>query len=403
MDHDLLQKLLFNRLRFFIDYHQITKNVRLAERERLNKMVGDELLNCIANSTDIRPTNVASRLSEDALYAKYFRNEDSIDDELYRDNSSANSVSDEMKVEPNSGSDEERIVMQAGDLGFEQKVYAGPRQKPSKLPSSGPSLLKPVNASGQSLLKPMNQRKFDPCESDSVPITVVRPEIGLKKVQEIEEPKQVTQPAAISLSRMRLAEALCKAKDAKKVQPTQNRLQTKKPTPESVSAQPLTVTIKSDTPLSSSRSSDASSSGDVELLKNEENPNELGQEAFLRMFGLFTPAQTEYLMNRRPQRKKRLCTSTERGDFHYGHRFDLFEKQFANKRNMRQFLYSPPATRAKRRIGSNGTNAQPKEPVIIPKRAKGMKSNASSSSSLSSNGSNNASDRVCLTCYKRSK
>lgn len=384
-----MQKLLFNRLRFSIDFHQISKGVRLAERERLNKMIGDELLNCISNTGDIRPTNVTRRLSEDALHAKYLKHDDSADGGS-SNHSSPSSVSDEIKLEPNSGSDDEPIEMsvQPGDMHL---VYTGPRQKPSK-PATGPSLLKPIS-----------QRKMGQCELDPLNIPVVRPEVGIKKIK---EPTQVTvQPSAsaqVSLSRLRLAAALCKAKDANKiqpiVQPSQNNVQKRAP-----ETAPLTVTIKCNTPsLSSSRSSDASSSGEVEFLKDEENPDELGKETFLRMFGLFTPEYTEHLMNRRPQRKRRQCTSTERGDFHYG-KFELFERQFA-KRN-KQFLYSPPATRAKRRIGSNGTITQPREPVIMPKRARGIKSNASSSSSLSSNGSNNGSEsqRVCLTCYKRSK
>lgn len=364
--------------------------MRLAERERLNKMIGDELLNSISNTGDIRPTNVTRRLSEDALYAKYLKHADSADGGS-SNQSSPNSVSDEIKLEPNSGSDDEPIEMsmQPGDMRL---VYTGPRQKPSKPPT------------GPSLLKPMSQRKMGQCELDPLNIPVVRPEVGIKKIIEPTqvETVQLSASAQVSLGRLRLKAALCKAKDANKVQPivqpSENNVQKKAP-----ETAPLTVTIKCNTPsLSSSRSSDASSSGEVEFLKDEENPDELGKESFLRMFGLYTPEHTEHMMNRRPQRKRRQCTSTERGDFHYG-KFELFERQFA-KRN-KQFLYSPPATRAKRRIGSNRTITQPREPVIMPKRARGIKSNASSSSSLSSNGSNNGSEsqRVCLTCYKRSE
>lgn len=352
--------------------------------------VREELANFSRSSTgDVRPMNVQSRLPEDGLYVKYFRSGGSMDDDREcRDQSSGNSVSDDVIIEQISSSDDEKmeILVIPDDIRTEQKVYSGPRQKVAKQPSS--------NRPGESLLKPMYQRKIEDAESD-VQIRVVRPEVGISKAQKpISQPSQ-EQPAAISLSRMRLSEALFKAKNATQTKAAPKRVETK--SPEAVPAS-VALTVKCNTPLSSSRSSNASPV-EIELVKNELNASDMGQEGFLRIFQLCTPAFSEYLMNRRPQRKKRTCTSTERGEFLYG-KFELFEKQFANKRQ-RQFLYSPPATRAKRRIGSNGTNTQ--ATIVAPKRGKGIKSNASSSSSISSNGSNNSSEKVCLICYKRSK
>lgn len=375
--------MLFNRLRFLLDYHQITKNIKLAERAQLTMAVREELANFSRSNTgDVRPINVQVRLSEDALYGKYFRSDGSMDDDQYQ--SSGNSVSDDIKTEIISGSDDEKveILVLNDDILNEQKVYCGPGRK---MP-------------GESLLKPINQRKIEEFDTD-VLVQVVRPEIGISKIEKtpkilIKDPPK-PQPAAISLSRMRLSEALFKAKNATQAKPLLKRDKSKSPV--NVSA-PLTV--KCNTTLSSSRSSNGSSN-EIEPLKDELDASEMSQEGFLRLFQLCTPAYTEYLMNRRPQRMKRLCTSTERGDFHYG-RYDLFEKQFANKRQ-RQFLYSPPATRAKRRVGSNGSNAQTKETTAAAKKGRGIKSNASSSSSISSNGSNNSSEKVCSTCYKRSK
>lgn len=328
--------------------------------------------------------NVQTRMPEEALYAKYFRPATVVED----GHSSGTSVSEEVKMEPTtSGSDEEKmeIPVKPEDVRVEQKVYSGPR-KPSK-PSA---TITAQNRSGQSLLKPIHQRKIEDMDTD-VPIRVVRPEIGLRKEVPVAPKAVEQQPAAISLSRLRLTAALSKAKDVNKGQQSQNRIESTSPE--------TTLTVQCNS-LSSSHSSNGSngSSVDIEPMKDEQDAHELGQEGFLRLFGLFTPAYAEYMMNRRPQRKKRLCTSTERGDFHYG-KFELFERQFANKRQ-RQFLYSPPATRAKRRVASN---ALPKEPLVLPKKGKGIKSNASSSSSISSNGSVNNTEKVCLTCYKRSK
>ncbi|XP_055297877.1 uncharacterized protein LOC129566192 [Sitodiplosis mosellana] len=376
------QKLLFNRLRFFIDYHQITKNAKLIDRERLTNWVRAELQSYSRSNTgEIRPMNVQTRLSEDALYSKYFRPAVSVED----GHSSGTSVSEDVKTEPTSGSDEEKmeIRVKSEEVRVEQKVYSGPRK-----PNNQPVAVVLKNQPGQSLLKPIHQRKIEEIEPEVHPIRVVRPEIGIQKSEAVVEKPLQQQPAAISLSRLRLTAALSKAKDVNKGQQTQNRIETASPEP--------TLNVQCNS-LSSSRSSNGSSV-EIDPMKDEQDATDLGQEGFLRLFGLFTPAYAEYMMNRRPQRKKRLCTSTERGDFHYG-KFELFERQFANKRQ-RQFLYSPPATRAKRRVGSNG-NAQTREPVVQPKKGKGIKSNASSSSSISSNGSINNTEKVCLTCYKR--
>lgn len=377
-----IQRLLFNRLRFFIDYHQITKSLSIAEREILTNQVRDELANHNrANPGDIRPKHVQIRPNEEALLGKYCQSATSPEDGY----SSGNSVSNDVKIEPtSSGSDDEKIeiLVEPDDIQIEQKVYSGPRQKSIKMPIAG-----------QSLLKPIHQR-----QKEEVIIRVVRPETGMKKSTE-------PQPLGVSLGRLRLAQALDNAKKANKVQSTP-----KIESPETLPSETTELTVKCTTPVSSSQSS-SGSSPEIEPVKDEETPDELGQETFLRLFNLYTPAHAQYLMNRRPSRKTRKCRSTERNDYLYG-KYELFERQFANKRP-RQFLYSPPATRAKRRVASNGTAKQQqrpapaREPCTIPKKNKSIKSNASSSSSISSNGSrnsnSNSTEKVCLTCYERSK
>ncbi|XP_031629359.1 uncharacterized protein LOC116344765 [Contarinia nasturtii] len=371
------QRLLFNRLRFFIDYHQITKGASIAEREKLTNQVREDLANhSRANPGDIRPMNVQIRPNEDALYGKYFQSTTSPEDGY----SSGNSASNDVKIEPiSSSSDDEKIEILAlsNDVRVDQKVYSGPKQKATKAP-----------AAGQTLLKPIHQRLIAEADAEN-PICVVRPEVGLKKTVPPQD-----QPLSISLGRLRLAQAL--SAQLNTAQPAQKIESPKTVSPQTTPKENCNTRLSS---LSSSRSSNGSSV-EIEPMKDEEDAQELSQEGFLRLFGLYTPAYTQYLMNRRPSRKTRQCKSTERGDYLYG-KYELFEKQFANKRQ-RQFLYSPPATRAKRRVGSNGTTKNTaKEPCCIPKRNRGIKSNASSSSSISSNGSNNSSEKVCLTCYKR--
>ncbi|XP_052873154.1 uncharacterized protein LOC128278465 [Anopheles cruzii] len=75
---------------------------------------------------------------------------------------------------------------------------------------------------------------------------------------------------------------------------------------------------------------------------------ELEQPAFLKFFGLYTPKEVQALRERKRERKRRSCNSTERKDFHYG-RFDYYEQQQRRTVSQRPVLYSPPVTVAKKR------------------------------------------------------
>lgn len=262
----------------------------------------------------------------------------------------------------------------------------------------------------ESLLKPKEERISLPkdCESNSKPIN--------GNIKRKSSPPSQPQQQTISLSRLKLKEALCKAKGIKSA-PEELRVKIKCESPETITclsstnSKPITI-------LSSSSQSSNSSCDDIfdsiDLSKEDQESTVLGKEPFLRLFGLYTHTYSHYLKKRRTQRKRRNCTSTEKGDFHYG-RLDLFERQYANKRNKRQFLYSPPATRAKRQrralngdtdvTTSNGSDCINTKSTTTA-TTKVLKSNASSSSSLSSAPSLNnisSSARVCLSCFKRSK
>lgn len=143
-----------------------------------------------------------------------------------------------------------------------------------------------------------------------------------------------------------------------------------------------------------------------ELPPEEAEPTELPKEQFLRLFGLYTHTFSDYLKARRLERKRRNCTSTARGDFHYG-RLDLFENQYARKGN-RQFLYSPPATRAiaKKRRFVIRDNVRT-DPVVAAATAaataaQAFRDNVFKAASIKSNVQNENKERVCVTCFKQS-
>uniref|UniRef100_A0A182MYJ5 PHD-type domain-containing protein n=1 Tax=Anopheles dirus TaxID=7168 RepID=A0A182MYJ5_9DIPT len=82
---------------------------------------------------------------------------------------------------------------------------------------------------------------------------------------------------------------------------------------------------------------------------------ELGQASYLRYFGLYTPDEAKALKERKRERKRRSCYSTERKDFHYG-KLDYYEQQqqyqvarATKRQNQRPILYSPPVAVAKKR------------------------------------------------------
>ncbi|XP_053659383.1 uncharacterized protein LOC128708430 [Anopheles marshallii] len=82
---------------------------------------------------------------------------------------------------------------------------------------------------------------------------------------------------------------------------------------------------------------------------------DMGQDGFLRYLELHTPAEAQALKERKRERKRRSCYSTERKDFHYG-KLDYYEQQQqyqavrASKRtHQRPVLYSPPVAAIKKR------------------------------------------------------
>lgn len=71
------------------------------------------------------------------------------------------------------------------------------------------------------------------------------------------------------------------------------------------------------------------------------------QDKFLSQFNLFTHTKVTHLKNQRPQRNKRIRTSTKRNDYYYG-KYDLFEKQFTKVNKQKYVNYAP----AKQRIAA---------------------------------------------------
>lgn len=402
------QKLLFNRLRFTMDYHLLSRNADIDERIALTNAIRDDLMEYDrTHDDDIHPKEVQRRLDIHRLYAKY----------ILRDEIAADSDSMDVDQAP-----------------IDYKVQVASTSRPSGEPIKRTiDTVKPMIKimqknmqskecvkSGQSLLKPRpqwNQAKNGHATYGKLPTV------------ETEKPA-----APIQLGRMKLQEALHKAKGG----PSTAQPQPSTSPPQST--QQLKTRESPDSMLSSSQSSNASSSEEADSIDKNLAANttvdvdEMTQEEFLRIFRLYTHEHSHYLKTRKPQKRRRNCTTmSARADFHYG-KFELFEKQYANKRNKRPFLYSPPATRAKKRVVSNeqkktvtttatatatvpATVGVVKEHVVAKKQRNGIKLYATSITSNASNGTVKATitvsaaaaaaaakdNKVCLKCYKRSK
>lgn len=85
---------------------------------------------------------------------------------------------------------------------------------------------------------------------------------------------------------------------------------------------------------SSRRSSDFE---DLIVGQPDESLEDLGQERFLKYFGLYTGEQIDQLKTRRVSRRRRNCTSNVRKDFHYGQ----FDVNYVPVKNNKPVLYSP--------------------------------------------------------------
>lgn len=395
------QNVIFNRLRLFIDYYLLRNQT---DRQQLTDHVSAEISRYAqVCGPNIRPMSVKRRLTADELNNKFIANNSTADDKQklpspQDDDSQVISLDDmddmsmTMSDDPNDDyswkveSEVMEVLLSPDDI---PAAIESNNQQPQQTYSQ---LNNKAQQKQESLLKPKAER-----------VSLTKEErVATTKVTK-ENARKPSPPAeAINLSRLRLKQALCKAKDANK--PVE-AVRVKSASPDTVKFVP--TESKPITILSSSSSSSSSSSEDffeaIDWSNENAAPPALSQEPFLRYFGLYSHTYSEYLTKKRSVRKRRMCTSTEHRDFHYG-RLDLFEKQYANKRNKRQFLYSPPATRAKKqRRAASDAELQSNAVAENGGTGRGIKSNASSSSSLSSTTATTTNAKVCVKCFKRSK
>lgn len=393
-----------------MDYHLLTRSADINERIGLTNLIRDEIVDYDrSHDDDIQPKEVQSRLDLDRLYAKYMlRNEIDSDEAMDVDQPTIDAVKSQPSTSRSCAEPSKR-----SSVSDKVKPMVKIMQKNVQN--------KDCVKSGQSLLKPRPQWN----QPKNGPTPLAQPSTTTRAV-ECENPT-----ATIQLSRLKLQEALSKAKGATAAAPVSGQNSTRQsPDLESPVPSPKMPSSQS----SNSSSEEADSIDKNNAMNTTTTVDELSQEEFLRIFRLYTHDYSDYLKNRKPIKRRRNCTTmSARADFHYG-KYELFERQYANKRNKRQFLYSPPATRAKKRLVSNVDKlrlavttaaaaaavaaATTKNNVVGIKPRNGLKSSASSSSSLESNSTNRSAritvtatatataakdNKVCLKCYKRSK
>ncbi|XP_055586500.1 uncharacterized protein LOC129739129 isoform X2 [Uranotaenia lowii] len=275
---------------------------------------------------------------------------------------------------------------------------------------------------------------------ESLPRPVPKhPEISPQKQIKQEddfEPVEMPPTVAMNKSRLNLLQALNKAKNSnttlppreieQKLRPRQGMTKTKSdPLP---GGQKLTGSSggassdsspnsRASTPLSAKASDDSSAPAYLPIEEYvEPQPTdiaELEQPTFLRFFGLLTLDESKALANRKTERKRRSCNSTERKDFHYG-KIDYCEQQsihIARRRNKRPILYSPPSTRGVKKrkhfdmiASRQGTSANSGSTVtsISATPATSGSSTASRTVDSSSKASmlSDLENNICIVCNK---
>lgn len=395
------QKSIFNRLRLFIDYYLLRHNT---DRQKLTDFVSSQIsLYAKVCGPNIRPMVVKRRRTADELKNMYIDNNSTseLKLKLATSESDVNSV---LPLDDKGAVCDEPTDETCNMDGEVMEVLVSPEDIPTL--TETPEISLPTNHRQQnksqlkqeSLLKPKAERISLPKKERATATSTVTHDSSSKPSSS----STSTQGEALNLGRLKLKQALLQCR-ANVTQKPVEKIRVKSPSPDTVKYIPTEanqITI-----LSSSSSSSSSEDIFETLGRSDEytGPTTLSQEPFLRYFGLYTHTYSTYLNQKRSARKRRLCTSTEHRNFHYG-RLDLFEKQYANKRNKRQFLYSPPATRAKKQRRA-ASDAESLSASAAGNFATGhrTKSTASSSSSQSSSNGIAYAAKVCVKCFKRSK
>lgn len=161
----------------------------------------------------------------------------------------------------------------------------------------------------ESLLKPKSER-FAQQKANPNTYPYVKSEVKIENDASLSA-------ASLNNSRMNLLQALNKAKN-------QSLYPTKSPLSPSE-----TIDNKETIEISSSQSSSSDDTSDIALMSPlySEDEAEMSQEFFLRKFGLYTIEYSDYLTQKRSQRRRRNVQSNEKSDYHYG-KLDMFEVRF---------------------------------------------------------------------------
>lgn len=286
------QKVIFNRLRLFIDYYLLRNRT---DRRKLTDYVSRQIsMYAKVCGSNIRPMSVKIRMNADELDRKYIANNSTEELKLKMtpDNDSDHIILLDDKDETNdSGSNDNQSNMD----GEVMEVLISPEDISVRMESNdGPSsayLQQQMKAHQrqESLLKPKAERISLPKEERIT--TKAMPTNGNAQTQ---QNVHVQPPEAINLSRLKLKQALCKAKDRQK--PVNQEIRIKSPSPDPVKFIP--TEYKPITILSSSSASSSSSEDFFETIDwsgDNVGPTMPTKEPFLRYFGLYTHTYSEYL------------------------------------------------------------------------------------------------------------
>lgn len=361
----LLQKYIFNSLRFSIDVHTLNAGPDSQARLLITQAISRQIAEFVQTERNIQPKDAKPRMTMAELYNKYIVGSDISGIVANQPDQVESIVGIDLTTQPSAS---QSTLSQAGPSTSNELSNAADKVKPMTKILEVNVHNRLATTSGQSLLRPRKQW--------------AKPTNGIPTMtSKTNSPAAEKPTASIQMSRLKLTAALSKAvngptatttdpsatnddelaglddlsgsadssSQSELLEPPSKRRRNSTDNGDMSPRPPSSTSISSNGSISSAETVAALAS---EAINSVSSIQELSQEHFLHCFRLCTPEHKAILLAKKPPRRRRNCTSEEARQL-YKEKYALFERQYSVRRNKKEFMYSPPATRGRRRVVSN--------------------------------------------------
>lgn len=345
-------------MRFSIDVHTLNAGPDSQARLLITQAISRQIAEFVQTERDIQPKDAKPRMTMAELYNKYVVGSDISAIVVNQPEQVASIVGVDLTTQPSTS---QSIPSQAGPSDSNELPNATDKVKPMTKILEVNVHNRFVNIPGQSLLRPRKQW--------------AKPTNGVPSLSNANSSVTEKPAASIQISRLKLTAALSKAASGPQTEPSptnddelddlsgsadlSNQSDSMEPPSkrhrnsmdngEMSTRPPSSTSVSSNGSIASGETDAALAS---EAINSASSIQELSQEHFLQCFRLCTPEHKALLLAKKPVRRRRNCTSEEARQI-YKEKYALFERQYTVRRNKKEFMYSPPATRGRRRVVSN--------------------------------------------------